>query len=643
MAFVAGTCGNTGTYSVINGFTGAIEVAPSSADGVGGYLPCTGADVTPGVSHSNVNRQSVIGFVVQVGAGGPVPPGPAVNPSPTDSATDVSIDVTLSWTAGTDATSHDVYFGTAASPPFIVSQSGTSYDPGTLFNDTVYYWRIDEVGAGGTRTGAVWSFTTQPATPPPGQASNPSPANGATNQSVNVDLSWTAGTDATSHDVHFGTDSTPDSGEFQGNQTNTTFDPGTLANDTTYYWRIDSKNAIGTTTGVVWNFTTEAASGPDAFLQDAGADGIVSMEAENYDDNISQGGHDWNFITSPSGFSGSGAMRSEPDSGTNNDTGYAANSPRLDFQVNFVKTGTHYIWIRALKVGGSDDSFHAGIDGQENSTANRIQVPGSNNVWNWSGDTMDSTRVYVDVPSTGVHTVNIWMREDGSRADKIVLTTNSAYTPSGNGPAESPRGGGASYDADIPQTSTAPSIDGSVDSVWSSATANSIENLILGTISSGSDLSGTWKAMWDSTHFYYLVEITDDALTNDSASSWDDDTIEIFVDADNSKGTSYDGVNDFQYGFRYSDGTVHIGTNSVNDSSGVNFSLVATAGGYNLEVEIPWSTLGVTPSAGALIGTDIQVNDDDDGDARDGKMAWYCTDDNAWQDPSLLATAELTH
>jgi hypothetical protein len=56
--------------------------------------------------------------------------------------------------------------------------------------------------------------------------------------------------------VYFGTDSTPDSGEFMGNQAGTTYDPGALAGSTTYYWRIDEKNAYGTTTGVVWSFTT---------------------------------------------------------------------------------------------------------------------------------------------------------------------------------------------------------------------------------------------------------------------------------------------------------------------------------------------------------------------------------------------------
>jgi hypothetical protein len=33
-----------------------------------------------------------------------------------------------------------------------------------------------------------------------------------------------------------------------------------MANDTTYYWRIDEINAAGTTTGIVWSFTTETES-----------------------------------------------------------------------------------------------------------------------------------------------------------------------------------------------------------------------------------------------------------------------------------------------------------------------------------------------------------------------------------------------
>jgi hypothetical protein len=92
-----------------------------------------------------------------------------------------------------------------------------------------------------------------PETNPPAQASNPSPADTATDVSPYADLSWTAGSGATSHDVYFGTSSP---GSSQGNQTETTFDPGTMDPNTTYYWRIDEINTVGTTTGAVWSFTT---------------------------------------------------------------------------------------------------------------------------------------------------------------------------------------------------------------------------------------------------------------------------------------------------------------------------------------------------------------------------------------------------
>ena len=92
----------------------------------------------------------------------------------------------------------------------------------------------------------------------PAKATNPNPSNGATGIATSPTLIWTAGSGATSHDVYFGTDSTPDSTEFIGNQASTSYSPGTLANNTTYYWRIDEKNASGTTTGDVWSFTTTA-------------------------------------------------------------------------------------------------------------------------------------------------------------------------------------------------------------------------------------------------------------------------------------------------------------------------------------------------------------------------------------------------
>ncbi|HDZ69234.1 MAG TPA: hypothetical protein ENH43_02310, partial [Phycisphaerales bacterium] len=94
------------------------------------------------------------------------------------------------------------------------------------------------------------------------QASNPSPADSATNVAIDANLGWTAGVGAVSHDVYFGTNETAvanadnNSPEFKGNQTEITYDP-TLDSITTYYWAIDEIDVNDVVTdGVVWSFTT---------------------------------------------------------------------------------------------------------------------------------------------------------------------------------------------------------------------------------------------------------------------------------------------------------------------------------------------------------------------------------------------------
>ena len=111
------------------------------------------------------------------------------------------------------------------------------------------YWQIDDVELevfGGAA----------PATPP-GPSSTPIPADGDGGIPLNADLSWTAGADADSHDVYFGTSTPLGVGEFQGSQPGATFSPGPLLPGTTYYWRIDEVNTDGTTPGCTWSFTTQ--------------------------------------------------------------------------------------------------------------------------------------------------------------------------------------------------------------------------------------------------------------------------------------------------------------------------------------------------------------------------------------------------
>ena len=93
--------------------------------------------------------------------------GKAYGPNPTDGATGVDINADLSWTPGHLAESHDVYFGTTYPPPFVENQDTTTFNPGTMAEETIHYWRIDEINLAGKRTGEVWIFTTKNMGPPP--------------------------------------------------------------------------------------------------------------------------------------------------------------------------------------------------------------------------------------------------------------------------------------------------------------------------------------------------------------------------------------------------------------------------------------------------------------------------------------------
>ncbi len=86
-----------------------------------------------------------------------------------------------------------------------------------------------------------------------------SPSNGATNVDINDNLDWSAAARAASYDVYFGTDSTPDAGEFQGNTVSSFWFLPALNYNTTYYWQIVARNSAGTTAGPVWSFRTEVA------------------------------------------------------------------------------------------------------------------------------------------------------------------------------------------------------------------------------------------------------------------------------------------------------------------------------------------------------------------------------------------------
>jgi len=94
----------------------------------------------------------------------------AYYPSPADGVNTALPRPTLTWLAGLNAIQHRLYLGDdadAVAEGAAGTEKGTfdfadmTFKPGDLETLTTYFWRVDEIVAGGiAKTGPVWSFTT---------------------------------------------------------------------------------------------------------------------------------------------------------------------------------------------------------------------------------------------------------------------------------------------------------------------------------------------------------------------------------------------------------------------------------------------------------------------------------------------------
>lgn len=199
-------------------------------------------------------------------------------------------------------------------------------------------------------------------------------------------------------------------------------------------------DGAGVSTGAFYVFFLNPFNPPPAsarFEQSTDSGNLLSIEAENFSANIVQGSHRWIPINNNEA-SNTTMMEATPNTGVNIQTDYAQTSPRLDYEVNFVTAGTHYVWVRGLGISGTDDSMHLGLDGVELLSTRRIDGF-ANNILEWSNEIRTNQLVLatMEVPTAGVHTLNAWMREDGFQFDKVLLTTDPDFVPTGFGPAES--------------------------------------------------------------------------------------------------------------------------------------------------------------------------------------------------------------
>jgi uncharacterized protein YjdB/O-glycosyl hydrolase len=170
-------------------------------------------------------------------------------------------------------------------------------------------------------------------------------------------------------------------------------------------------------------------------------------------------------------------------------------------------------------------------------------------------------------------------------------------------------------------------IDGNLNEPYWALRSNVVK-AITGT----SNNSVRFGTLGDTQNLYVGIEVLDPSLKNDSAQSYQDDSVEIYLDADHNQSTSYDSK-DHQITVGWHDNQLSM----IGDIQGIQYAQKDIAGGYTVELAIPWSGLNVTPARDISLGFDIGNNDDDgqNGGNRESQLMWNGIGDN-WRNTSAF-------
>ena len=329
--------GTKGTGTMKDSSTNPLYQKPAvTAADSGNYyvivVNSSGAD-TSAYAHLNVNVP---------------PPAPALS-APANSATGIAVSPTLTWNAVTGAVTYRVQVSTA--PDF---STGIAADDSTLTaaskgltsltNNTLYYWRVNAKNAGGASAwSTVFTFTTVVAAS--GIPVPSTPANYATGVAVNPTLMWSAVTGAVTYRVQVSTASDFSTGIAADDSTLTAASKAidSLTNNTLYYWRVNAKNAGGTSAwSAAFSFTTIVAV-PGAPVLSAPANNATGVA-------VSQA-VSWGAVT------GASTYRVQVSTAADFSTGIVADDSTLTTAskaLNSLTNNTVYFWrVNAKNAGGT--------------------------------------------------------------------------------------------------------------------------------------------------------------------------------------------------------------------------------------------------------------------------------------------------
>lgn len=115
----------------------------------------------------------------------------------------------------------------------------------------------------------------------------------------------------------------------------------------------------------------------------------------------------------------------------------------LSYTVQFNSPGRYWVWASAYSTGTEDNGLHVGLNGEWPESGQRMQWCDGKHQWTWSSAQRVAYNhcgypktIYLDIPGPGVHTIQLSMREDGVKVDRLILTNDRQFAPDGFHPRD---------------------------------------------------------------------------------------------------------------------------------------------------------------------------------------------------------------